>query len=158
VFGERDPDNATLYAANAAAYEQELTELEEEMEAALAAIAPEQRKLVTNHDALAYFARRFDFEVVGTVIPGASTVAEPSAQALVALVEVMRAEGVCTIFAETTANTRLADTVAAELRDCPQVQVRPLYTGALGEPGSGGETYIEMMRRNVEEIVAGLGG
>lgn len=158
VFGEHDADNVALYAANAAAYEQELTQLEQEMEAALAVIAPEQRKLVTNHDALAYFARRFDFEVVGTVIPAASTLAEPSAQALVALVEVMRAEGVCTIFAETTANTRLAETVAGELEACAQVEVRRLYTGALGEEGSGAESYIGMMQNNVAEIVAGLGG
>lgn len=158
VFGEHDAENAALYAANATAYEQTLTELEQEMEAALAAIAPQQRKLVTNHDALAYFARRFDFEVVGTVIPAASTLAEPSAQALVALVEVMRAEGVCTIFAETTANTRLAETVAGELEACAQVEVRRLYTGALGEEGSGAESYIGMMQKNVAEIVAGLGG
>jgi len=111
---------------------------------------------VTNHDALAYFARRFDFEVVGTVIPAASTVAEPSAQEMVSLVQRMEAEGVCTLFAESTANARLAETIAAELEGCERVQVLSLYTGALGPPGSGAESYLDMMRANTETMVRGL--
>lgn len=152
-----DPARADLYEGNAAAYLEELEALDARIEAELGRIAPERRKLVTNHDALAYFARRFDFEVVGTVIPAASTVAEPSAQALAALVERMRAEGVCTIFAESTASARLAETVAAELDSCEEVQVLSLYTGALGGPESGAGSYLEMMGGNLEVIVRGLG-
>jgi ABC-type Zn uptake system ZnuABC Zn-binding protein ZnuA len=157
VLGSLDRGNAGHYADNAAAYEEELVALEGEMEEELAQIAEEKRKLVTNHDALAYFARRFDFQIVGTVIPAASTIAEPSAQEMVALVEKMRAEGVCAVFTESTANARLAETVAAELEDCEEVHVLALYTGALGPAGSGATSYAGMMRVDVEAIVQGLG-
>lgn len=158
VLSSLDPERTQVYEANAAAYEEELAALDARMEEALGQIPPERRKLVTNHDSLAYFARRFNFEVVGTVIPGASTVSEPSAQALAALVERMREEEVCTIFAETTANARLAETVAAELEGCEEVQVLSLYTGALGEPGSGADSYVGMMEGNLEVIVEGVRG
>lgn len=157
VLSTVDPANAGLYEANAAAYLQELEALEEYMEETLAPIAPERRKLVTNHDALAYFARRFDFEIVGTVLPAASTLAEPSAQGMVDLVEKMREAGVCTIFTETTANARLAETVAAELDTCEQVQVLSLHTGALGVAGSGAQTYVQMMRLNTDAVLRGAG-
>lgn len=157
VLSSLDAENAEVYEVNAAAYEEELAALDARMVEALEPIAPERRKLVTNHDSLAYFARRFDFEIVGTVIPGASTLAEPSAQALAGLVERMREEGVCTVFAESTANARLAETVAAELETCEEVQVLSLYTGALGEPGSGAESYVGMMEGNLEVIVGGIG-
>lgn len=152
VLGSLDTENAGYYADNAAAYEEELVALQGEMAEELAKIPEEKRKLVTNHDALAYFARRFDFQIVGTVIPAASTMAEPSAQEMVSLVEKMRAEGVCAVFTESTANARLAETVAAELEDCEEVKVLALYTGALGSPGSGATNYVEMMRVDVEAI------
>lgn len=156
VLSRLDPERAELYEANAAAYGEALAALDARMEEELDQIAPERRKLVTNHDSLAYFARRFNFEIVGTVIPGASTLSEPSARALAALVERMREEGVCTIFAETTANARLAETVAAELEGCEEVQVLSLYTGALGEAGSGAESYLGMMEENLG-VVGRLG-
>lgn len=152
-----DPANADIFAANAESYSQELKALEALMEEQLGQIPQERRKLVTNHDSLAYFARRFGFEIVGTVIPAASTVAEPSAQEMVALVQKMQGEGVCAIFAESTASAQLAETVASELNNCPGVQVLALYTGALGPEGSGAGSYVEMMRVNTEAIVRGLG-
>lgn len=157
VLGNLDPANAGAYAASAQTFEQELAALEAAMEAQLAQIPDDRRKLVTNHDALAYFARRFDFQIVGTVIPAASTMAEPSAREMVTLVQNMRAEGVCAIFAESTSSVRLAETVAAELDNCDEVQVLSLYTGALGPPGSGAGSYLDMMRANTDAIVRGLG-
>lgn len=157
VLSSLDPESAEVYAANAAAYEEELAALDARMAEALEQIAPERRKLVTNHDSLAYFARRFDFEIVGTVIPGASTLAEPSAQSLAGLVERMREEEVCTVFAESTANALLAETVADELEACEEVQVLSLYTGALGASGSGAESYVALMEENLEVVVEGLG-
>jgi zinc/manganese transport system substrate-binding protein len=68
----------------------------------------------------------------------------------------MDAHGVCTIFTETTINDTLAQTIAAELNMCDQVQVLTLYTGALGSVGSGADSYLEMMRTNVDTIVMGL--
>ena len=85
-----------------------------------------------------------------------STVAEPSASDLAALIEDMQEHGICTLFAETTVSSKLAQTVAAELDACEHVAVLKLYTGAIGPAGSGAESYIEMYRHNVETIVEGL--
>ncbi|MDX1664794.1 MAG: metal ABC transporter substrate-binding protein [Candidatus Promineifilaceae bacterium] len=156
ILGSLDPANAEAYVANARAYLAELEELATTMDAALAVIPEERRQLVTNHDALAYFARRFDFAVLGTVIPGASTLAEPSARALAELVEVMTAADVCTVFSESTVGDSVARAAAAELDHCDEVAVLSLYTGALGPPGSGADSYIGMMTSNTETIVAGL--
>ena len=151
-----DPANAETYRRNASAYQTELDDLLAYYDAQISAIPAAQRKLVTNHDAFSYFATAYDFEIVGTVLPAASTLAEPSASGLAELVEVMENEGVCTIFAETTANARVAGTVAGELDGCDDVKVLALHTGALGPDGSGADSYIGMMRSNVEAIVNGL--
>lgn len=150
------PALADTVNANAAAYKAALTELETYAVAQLATVPPAQRVLVTNHDSLAYFAAAYDFEILGTVIPGASTLAEPSANDLTELVAAMAAEGVCTVFTEATISDQLANTVAAELNACDSVAVVPLYTGAVGPAGSGADSYIGMFRANVDAIVAGL--
>jgi ABC-type Zn uptake system ZnuABC Zn-binding protein ZnuA len=151
-----DPTNADRYAANAATYRTELEEAQAYAVAQLATIPADKRVLVTNHDAFAYFADAYGFEVLGTIIPGASTLAEPTAGDLSALIETMRAAGVCAVFTETTVGDRPAQTVAAELDGCQRVQMVKLYSGALGEAGSGADTYTGMFRANVDAIVAAL--
>ena len=156
VLSQLDPANAAVYQANADAYHTQLDELLAKTEAQIATLPAEKRKLITNHDSLAYFARAYGFEVIGTVIPGISTLAEPSASELASLARVMEAEGVCTIFAETTMSDQLARTVAAEVGSCDTVQVLTLYTEALGAAGSGADSYLGMMRADVATIVTGL--
>ncbi|NDJ35926.1 MAG: zinc ABC transporter substrate-binding protein [Chloroflexi bacterium] len=156
VLSTLDPANAETYAANAEAYLAELDALETYVMDQVGAIPAENRLLVTNHDAFGYFADAYGFEVIGTVIPGASTLAEPSARDLAELIEEMEENGVCTIFTETTVSDTLAQTVAAELDGCETVQVLPLYTGSVGPEGSGAETYVDMFRANVDTIVDGL--
>ncbi|HUF38565.1 MAG TPA: metal ABC transporter substrate-binding protein [Anaerolineales bacterium] len=156
VLSALDPARAEVYAANAAVYLAELEDLEATVEAQLALIPPENRLLVTNHDSFRYFARAYGFEVIATVIPAASTLAEPSAGDLAGLVDEMEAHGICTIFTETTVSDALAQTVAAELSGCPEVQVIPLYTEALGPPGSGADSLIGMFAANVDAIARGL--
>jgi ABC-type Zn uptake system ZnuABC Zn-binding protein ZnuA len=151
-----DPGNAAAYAENAAAYRARLEELREYAAGQLASLPPEKRYLVTNHDSLGYLAHAYDLQVLGTVLPAAGTLAEPSASDLAALVEVMEEHGLCTIFAETTVSDKLAQTVADELAGCDKVAVIKLYTGALGPEGSGAESYIGMYKHNVDAIVAGL--
>jgi zinc/manganese transport system substrate-binding protein len=68
----------------------------------------------------------------------------------------MEQAGICTIFAESTANIDLAGTVTAELNACASVEVVPLYTGSIGPFGSGADSYIDMMEANIEAIVAGV--
>jgi zinc/manganese transport system substrate-binding protein len=152
ALGELDP--SIDWTARAEAFADELRTAGTTMDDALAAVAADRRKLVTNHDALGYFADRFDFEIVGVVIPGGSTLADPSSGELAELVEVMETEGVRVIFGETSSPTNLADAVAAELGD--DVEVVELYTGSLGEPGSGADTVIGMLITNAQRIAGAL--
>lgn len=150
-----DPAHAEDYRANAEAYQGELRALDAYIREQVALIPPERRKLATNHEALAYFARRYGFEVIGTVYLGASQLAEPSAGDMARLVETIRAEDVPAIFVETTVSDALARAIAREVGR--EIGVYTLYTGSLGPPDSGADTYIGMMRANIETIVAALG-
>jgi len=147
-------DDAIDWAARADVYADRLLETDAEIATILTAVAPEDRKLVTNHDALGYFAARYDFEVIGVVIPGGSTLGEPSSAELAALIEEIEHEGVGAIFAETTSPTALAEAVAAEAG--ADVVVIELFTGSLGESGSGAETLLDMLLSNARLIADGL--
>lgn len=149
-----DPAGAATYQANAAAYIAQLQELDSYIKAQVESIPAERRKLVTTHDTFGYFAARYGFEVVGTGLGSLSTeVADPSPAALAKLIGAIRATGVPAIFAENVSNPRLMEQIASEagVRLGP-----PLYTDALGEPGTPGATYIGMMRANIDALVAAL--
>ena len=135
-------------------YLAELEALDAEVEALLADIPTERRLLVTNHDVFGYFADRYDFEVLGAVVPGGSTLAEPSSRELSDLATLIDEAGVPAIFADTSSPSRLADALAGEGTD---VEVVELFSESLGEPGSGGDTYVDMVRTNAERIAAALG-
>jgi ABC-type Zn uptake system ZnuABC Zn-binding protein ZnuA len=149
-----DPANAATYEANTEAYLAELEELDTFVQEEVATLPEERRKLVTSHDTFAYFAARYGFEIVGTALGAISTeVADPAAGELAELVEQIRAAGVPAIFAENVSNEDLMEIIAREAG----VELAPtLYTDALGEPGSDGATYLEMMRYNVATIVTAL--
>jgi zinc/manganese transport system substrate-binding protein len=136
-------DDSVDWEARALDYEAELLEADEEIAATFGSIAPEDRKLVTNHESLGYLANRYGFEVIAVVIPGGSSLGEPSSAELAALVAEIEDEGVDVIFAETTQPTRLAEAVAAEVGD--DVDVVEIYTESLGDPGSGADTLIGML-------------
>ncbi|HEU4751026.1 MAG TPA: metal ABC transporter substrate-binding protein, partial [Acidimicrobiia bacterium] len=127
-----------------------------EIQETLSVVPPEQRKLVTNHEALGYFADRYGFEVVGSVIPGGTTLAQPSSAELAALVATMREEGVTVIFAETIDGTALAEAVASELGE--EATVVELFTESLGAPGSGADTVVGMLVTNAHLIADALAG
>jgi len=147
--------DTTAARGRAAAYLAELDALHAEVEQILTGIPAEQRVLVTNHDVFGYFAARYGFEVLGTIIPGGTTLAEPSAAELAELADEIAARGVPAIFAETSSPARLADALAAEGVD---VEVVELYTESLGEPGSDGATYVDLVRTNARRIADALGG
>src|SRR5574341_40168 len=155
VLATLDPANADAYRGDAVAYTAQLDGLHEWITDHVEQIPPEDRKLVTNHDTFAYFARAYGFEVIGAVLVGASDAAEPSAGQIADLVQTIDETGVPAIFVETTINDRLATIIAGEV-DHP-VQVLTLYTDSLGAPGSGAETYIGMMQTNVNTLLMGLG-
>jgi ABC-type Zn uptake system ZnuABC Zn-binding protein ZnuA len=156
TLGALDPSNSALYSANAEAYLADLVELDVYMRDQLGTIPDARRVLVTNHDTFGYFARAYGFEILGTVIPGASTLAEPTAGALAGLIQAMAEEEICALFTETTVSDRLAQTVSAELSGCEDVRVVKLFTDALGPAGSEADSYTGMMRANVAAIVAAL--
>lgn len=147
----RDPGNADAYQANAEAYTRELEELDAWIQAQVEAIPVENRKLVTNHASFGYLAERYGLEQVGTVYPFNPS-AEPSARAIAGLQEIIQSHGVPAIFTESTVNAKLAEQVAADTG----ARLVPLYTGSLGGPGSGAETYVELMRYDVTAIVEAL--
>jgi zinc/manganese transport system substrate-binding protein len=149
-------DDSVDWVARAAEYSEELLQADEEAMSILEVVAEADRRMVTNHEALGYFADRFDFEVIGVVIPGGSTLADPSSSELAALVEEMQHEGVTTIFAETTSPTRLAEAVAAEVGE--DVAVVELYTESLGDPGSGAETLIDLVVSNARFVADAVTG
>ena len=147
-----DPDNAGVYFQNASEYAQKLDELHAWILAQVGTVAPERRLLVTSHDSLSYFAKAYGFEVVGLVIPSLATHVEPSAEHIAGLVAAVRERNVPALFGETTVSERLAQAVARETG----ANLVQLYSGSLGVEGSGADTYLGMVRTNVERIVEAL--
>ena len=153
VLSELDPANAGTYTGHADVYKAELVALHKMIGEAANAIPKEKRKLVTNHDSFGYFADAYGFEVIGTVIPTSSTNADSSASDLSQLIETIKREQVPAIFVDSSASRELANVVADETG----VAVFQLYTEALGEAGSGADSYLGMMRTNMQRIEEGLG-
>lgn len=153
ALSQADPAGKALYASNAARYVAQLQAADAAAQQLVSTLPAARRKLVTNHDALGYFARRYGFTVVGEVIPSLGTEQEPSAQDLVRLIQAVRAQGVRAIFTENTFNNKLARTVSQEtgVKIAP-----PLYTDALGPKGSAGDTYLKALAYNVRTIVTAL--
>ncbi len=147
-----EPQNASVYFQNASEYGEKLDELHAWIQGQVSTVEPERRLLVTSHDSLSYFAEAYGFEVVGLVIPSLSTHVEPSAEHIAGVVEVIREHDVPAVFGETTVSDRLAQAVARETG----AELVQLYSGSLGPEGSGADTYLGMVRTNVERIVGAL--
>ncbi len=154
VLIEADPEGRATYARNAAAYLDRLRATDQAIATCMAAIPADERKLVTNHDALSYFADRYDIEVVGTVLPALSTSAQPSAGEIAELVETIEREGVRTIFPQSQLGAGLEQALARETG----ARVGPrLWTDALGPEGSPGATYVDALRFNAQAMARGFG-
>jgi zinc/manganese transport system substrate-binding protein len=151
---EVDGIDADAIHANADAYRAELADLDSQMTDAFSAIPEDRRALVTNHHVFGYLAERFDFDVVGAVIPSGTTLAAPSAADLRDLATAIEDAGVPTIFAESSQPDRLVQVLASEAGI--DVRVVELFTESLTEPGEGADTYLSMMRENTERIAQGL--
>ncbi|CAM3963110.1 metal ABC transporter solute-binding protein, Zn/Mn family [Deinococcus marmoris] len=148
-----DPAGKTSYAGNTAAYLKKLSEADAYAKKQFATLPASKRQIVTNHDALNYFAARYGLKIVGAVIPGLSTEREPSARELATLITAVKKSGAKVIFTENTVNIRLAQALAKETgaKIAP-----PLYTDALGPKGGAGETFLKALRFNVDEMVGAL--
>ena len=146
-----DPDGRDEFNANASAYNAQLDELHAWTQEQVAVVPDDRRYLVTSHDSFGYFADLYGFEVVGVIL-STTTEVEPSPADLAELTHEVEEYGVPAIFGETTVSERLAASIAAE----SGAELVRLYSGSLGIEGSGAETYIGMIRTNVERIVGAL--
>jgi ABC-type Zn uptake system ZnuABC Zn-binding protein ZnuA len=146
-----DPDGAEIYQANANAYITQLTELDAWINGQIAQILPPRRLLVTNHEAFGYFAERYGFTVVGTVIESFSSDASPSAQQMAALVDQIKSSEAPAIFLDAADNPALAQQIAAETG---VKVVTDLHLESHRCPAAA--TYIEMMKYNVTKIVEAI--
>lgn len=147
-----DPDGAELYRSNAAAYVGELKELDAWINEHVAQIEPERRVLVTNHEALGYFAERYEFTVVGTILPSFSSNSSPSAQQMADLIEQIRQVQAPAIFLDAADNPTLARQIAEETG---ADVVTDLHLESLTD-GAPAATYIDMMKHNITRIVEAL--
>jgi zinc/manganese transport system substrate-binding protein len=150
-----DPGGSATYAANAAVYLARLRRLDRSIAACMDAIPADRRKLVTDHDALGYYADRYGIDVIGTVIPALSTQAQASAGSVARLTRTIRAAGVGTLYSESSVNPKLARAIA---RDSGARLGPALYADSLGPKGSPGATYIGSLRANTLALAAGFSG
>ena len=149
AFVELDPEGQDAYEANAAAYLQELGDLDRELEDLVESIPPENRKLVTFHGAFPYLAERYGLEVVGFVVvsPGQ----EPSARDVGELTETLRSENVPAVFREPQFDANVLELAAEDAG----VRVLDLLSDSYTE---GVGSYLELMRFNMRQLQEGLGG
>jgi ABC-type Zn uptake system ZnuABC Zn-binding protein ZnuA len=154
-LSEADPGGAEAYAANAERYTARVRWLDRAVAACIAMVPPSQRKLVTTHDALGYFARRYGIEVIGAVIPSLSTSGQPSAGETARLVQTVRDENVTAIFAESSVNAKVEQAIA---RETGATVGKALWADTLGPPGSDGGTYVASIAANTRALVDGFTG
>ena len=152
---ELSPEDKEEFTKNAAQLTAELKKLDAWIIQQIQTIPKKHRYLVTTHDAFQYYANAYSIPVAGTLI-GISTEEQPSAQTVKGLADAIKKIGVPAIFAETTINPALINTVAQEagVKLAPQ----ELYSDSLGVPGSEADTYIKMLITNTHTVVEGLGG
>jgi ABC-type Zn uptake system ZnuABC Zn-binding protein ZnuA len=153
AFAGLDPAGAASYERNAAAYADELRDLDHWIAGEIARIPEADRLLVTNHESLGYFADRYGLRVVGAIVASVSTGSTPGAREFATLVERIRGAGVKAVFLETGSDPRLAQQLAAETG---VRVVEGLHTHSVTGPGSAASSYLGMMRANVRAIVDAL--
>lgn len=152
---ELSPEDSEEFNTNAEELIAELERLDAWIIEQIATIPPDNRQLVTTHDAFQYYTQAYGLEMAGTLI-GISTEEQPSAQTVKNLANSIKKRQIPAIFAETTINPQLITTVAQEagVKLAPQ----ELYSDSIGAAGSQGDSYIGMLTVNTITIVRALGG
>jgi len=146
-----DAANASFYRANADRYLQKIDELDAWTKEQIATVPPQKRKVITSHDAFGYFAR--DYGVTFIPALGVSTDSEASAADIARLIDLVRAEKLHAVFIENMADPRLI----RQLENDAGVQILgTLYSDSLSPPGGPADTYLNMFRHNVTQLVAGM--
>jgi len=147
-----DPAHAEAFAANAASTRAELAALDGEIRRLVETVPPERRRLLTDHEELGYFAEAYGFTIVGSILPGPSSLAEPSAADLAALLDRVRAEQVPAIFVTSVVDPAIVRRLAEDAG----IQVVTLYVHSLSDPDGPAPDYPSLMRYNAAAIVDAL--
>ncbi len=150
-----DPAGRRAYERNAERAVLRLRSLDREIAACVERVPRAKRKIVTTHDSLGYFARRYGIEVVGAVIPSLSTHAQASAGDVEELVQQIRRERVEAVFPESSLNPDIERAIA---REAGAIVGSPLYADSLGPEGSAGETYLGALGYDARALVRGMSG
>ena len=153
-LSERDPANAAEYQANFEAFKAEADKLAEAVRADQASVPEGQLKLVTYHDAYAYFAKNFGWEVVGAIQP--SSFDEPTPSEVADLIEQIRSTGVPTIFGSEVFPSAVLEAIAAETGVRYEDSLRD--DDLPGMPGEPQHSLLELLRYNYRTMISGLGG
>ncbi|BCY16729.1 ABC transporter substrate-binding protein [Leptolinea sp. HRD-7] len=148
-----DPEGKEAYTKNADVYIARLKELDATLREEAQSIPAEKRLIVTNHESFGYFADRYGFTIIGTIVPSVSSGASSSAQQLARLVDHIKETGATAIFLETGTNPQLAEQVAKETGI---KVVTDLYTHSITGPDGVAPTYIDMMKYNMSRIIENL--
>ncbi|MGC4190196.1 MAG: zinc ABC transporter substrate-binding protein [Thermomicrobiales bacterium] len=155
ALGQNDLDMRSTFQQAHDAYVDQLGKLDAWVKDQIGAIPADERRIVTSHDALGYYTDAYGIEIVGTILGLSTEEAEPSAQQIAQLVDQIKAAKVKAIFPENIENPQLLESVAKEAG----VKVgATLFTDALGEPGSNGDTYVKMITWNTDALAAGMRG
>jgi len=152
ALSREDATNAKAYAENAAAYITELNNIDVWIREQISEIPLENRQLVTDHRLLGYYADEYGLEQVGAIIPGYSSLSEPSAQELAEIENAIREQGVKAIFVGKTVNPNLAERIAEDTG----IHLVYFYTGSLSASGGEASTYLDYLRYNTEVFVNAL--
>jgi manganese/iron transport system substrate-binding protein len=150
-----NPDQADFYGNNAEQLSDQFSALDNWIKAQVETVPAANRKLISTHEAFNYFAEAYGFEIAGA-LSGLSTDEQTSAARLTELVDAVKASGVTSIFAETTSNTKLIETLANEAGVA--VAENPLFVEGPGGPGTPAETVQTMLVANTCTVVNALGG
>lgn len=155
---KQDPEHISNYSAAYSNYLLEIVELDAYAREKLALIAPEQRVLITAHDAFTYFGEAYNFQVEG--IQGISTASEASASVIRDLANRIVESGIPAIFVETSVSSKVIEALqeAVQSRGMELSIGGELYSDALGDEQSGADNYIKMFRANVDTIAQALAG
>ena len=152
---EADPDGEAVYTRNAVRAARNLRTLDRKIARCVELVPRRARKIVTTHDSLGYFARRYGIEVVGAVIPSLSTQAQASAGDVDRLVRQIRDEGVRAIFPESSVSPDIERAIA---RESGATVGDPLYADSLGDEGSDGDTYLSALAADARALARGMSG
>ncbi len=153
---ELDPDHHDSYSSNSAAYRDSLVALDKWVHETLAVIPDNRRALITAHDAFAYFADAYDFEVYG--LQGISTVSEAGTGDMRRIANLIVERDIPAIFVESSVPTKAIEAVQASVQAKGHTVTvgGELFSDAMGLPGTPEGTYIGMVRHNVQTIMNSL--